>query len=131
MAAMKNECLLCGSEYDVCKMCARVAKMTPWRLDYDTPRHFQIHAIVKEIREGILTNEEAKAKLNELGVTAEEVAGFVPSAQDTLKPVLGFNKASVTFAASAAESAAEAPQEKPQFQGDNKKVKSFKGHSKR
>lgn len=133
MAAKKNECLLCGSEYEVCKMCARVAKMTPWRLDYDTPRHFQIHAIIKEIREGILTNEEAKEKLTELGVTPEEVAGFVPSAQDTLRPIIGTKKpANVLFAPKASEPVVEERKEQPQVQQEvNKKNKSFKGHSKR
>lgn len=86
MAKMSN-CLLCGSEYEVCKMCENVRVYTPWRLQCDTPRHYQIYnTLVADIRKGTLKNTEITDQINQLRLTAEEVKTFVPSVQETLMP---------------------------------------------
>lgn len=83
----KSNCLLCGSEYDVCKLCQNVIRSNPWRLSCDTPRHYQIYSIVLSFRDGTLKNAEAKEQLDRLKVTVEDIKGFVPSVQATLKPL--------------------------------------------
>ncbi len=87
--AKNATCLLCGTEYEVCKYCQRTRLYTPWKIDFDSPRHFQIYSIVTDIRNNILTNDEAKERLEHLNVTADEMMTFVESVQATLKPVLG------------------------------------------
>ena len=107
MAAQKSNCLLCGVEYEVCKLCTQVKRYYPWKIDFDSPRHFQIYAIVKDVRAGALTNEEAKERLDKLGVDADEVAGFVQSVQDTLKPIVGAPEPKVKVQAEPVQAAAE------------------------
>lgn len=106
----KSNCLLCGSEYDVCKLCQNVIRSNPWRLSCDTPRHYQIYSIVLSLRDGTLKNAEAKEQLDRLKVTAEDIKGFVPSVQATLKPL---------YAAPAKQEKAEKAQ--PNVKAENKK----------
>jgi predicted transcriptional regulator len=88
MAEGRARCLLCGKEYDVCRLCQQVTEYTPWKVHYDSPRHFQTHAIVKDIRSGILTSKEAKERLDNMRVAPDEVKTFVSSVRDTLEPVM-------------------------------------------
>lgn len=83
----KSNCLLCGSEYDVCKLCQNVINTNPWRLSCDSPRHYQIYSIVLSLRDGTLKDAEAKEQLDRLKVTAADIKGFVSSVQATLKPL--------------------------------------------
>jgi len=87
--AAKNisNCFLCGTEYEVCKMCRQVKEYTPWRQECDSARHWQIYTIVKELRKGILNADEAKERLDYLKVDLNEIKTFVPSVQATLSPL--------------------------------------------
>ncbi len=87
MAKKNGTCLLCGTKYEVCKFCQRTKVYYPWKIDFDTPKHFQIYAIVTDLRNDVLKPDEAKERLDHIGVTAEEIANFVPSVQATLKPL--------------------------------------------
>lgn len=87
MAAKKSKCYLCGTEYEVCKLCRNVAEYTPWRRMCDSSRHFQIYMIVKDFRKGLLKEAEAKEQLANLQVNIDEVKTFVPSVQETLIPL--------------------------------------------
>ena len=106
----KSNCLLCGSEYDVCKLCQNVIRSNPWRLSCDTPRHYQIYSIVLSLRDGTLKNAEAKEQLDRLKVTAEDIKGFVPSVQATLKPL--YTEPAKQEKAEKAQSAAKADNKK-------------------
>lgn len=87
MATNMSNCLLCGAEYEVCKMCEKIKHYTPWRIECDSPRHWQIYATVKGFRKGILKADEAKEILVNLKVDVDEVKTFVPSVQTTLLPL--------------------------------------------
>lgn len=90
MAKMSN-CLLCGSEYEVCKMCENVRIYTPWRVNFDSPRHYQIYnVLVTDIRNGTLKDSEIADQIESFHLKEEEVKTFVPSVQETLMPF--FNK---------------------------------------
>lgn len=92
MAEVKATCLLCGKEYRVCKLCSATKRYTPWKIDFDDPRHFKIYAVVRDIREGTITAEEAKEMLDQLKVTVKEVKSFVPSVRQTLAPIMGISE---------------------------------------
>lgn len=122
--AKNATCLLCGTEYEVCKYCQRTRLYTPWKIDFDSPRHFQIYSIVTDVRNNILTNDEAKERLEHLDVTHDEVATFVESVQATLKPVLGIKDQPVKVEKIVV-------QDKPQAEVQpQKKSKSFRGRKK-
>lgn len=87
MAKNMSNCFLCGAEYEVCKMCSQIKHYTPWRMECDSPRHWQIYVIVKDLRKGLLKPDEAKEQLEQLKVTLEEVKTFVASVQETLLPL--------------------------------------------
>ena len=101
----KSNCLLCGSEYDVCKLCQNTIRSNPWRLSCDSPRHYQIYTIVLSLRDGTLKETEAKEQLDRLKVTAEDVKGFVPSVRATLNPLYAPVKQEKTEKAKPAEKA--------------------------
>lgn len=124
MSELNGRCLLCGTRYEVCRFCQRTKLYTPWKIDYDSPRHFQIHSIVKDIRENILTTDEAKERLEHLSVTPEEVLTFVSSVQETLKPVLGIKEKPVEIEKVVVQDESQT-EEQPQ-----KKSKSFRGRKK-
>lgn len=106
----KSNCLLCGSEYDVCKLCQNTIRSNPWRLSCDSPMHFQIYTVVLSLRDGTLKNAEAREILDRLKITAEDIKGFVPSVQATLNPL---------YAAPAKQEKAEKAQ--PNVKAENKK----------
>lgn len=86
MAQMSN-CLLCGSKYEVCKMCESIRQYTPWRVNFDSPRHYQIYnVLVTDIRNGTLKDSEIADQIENFHLTVEEVKTFVPSVQETLMP---------------------------------------------
>lgn len=126
MTERMSECLLCGKEYEVCKLCPRVREFTPWRIDFDEPRHFQIYAIVQDIRANTLTNAEAKESLDRLHVTRDEVLTFVPSVQATLLPVLDDGKK--VFTPKPVEPKVEEPEQPHKEKG---KINAFKGRNKK
>lgn len=95
MANKNGTCLLCGTKYEVCKFCQRTKIYYPWKIDFDTPQHFQIYAIVSDFRNDVLTSAETKERLEHMGVTVDDIANFVPSVQATLKPVFGIDEKSM------------------------------------
>lgn len=128
MTARKSTCLLCGQEYEVCKLCPRVKEFTPWRIDFDTPRHFQIYNVVQDLRNETLTNLEAKDVLDHLSVTPEEVATFVPSVRATLEPVVGSVKPKKAIVPKEEKTVEEAPK---QPQKETGKPSVFKGRNRK
>lgn len=87
MPKKMSHCLLCGNEYEVCRLCQNTIENNPWRLSCDSPRHFQIYMTVLSIRDNTLSQSQAKEMLDRIKVTADEIKTFVPSVQDTLLPL--------------------------------------------
>lgn len=80
-------CVVCGSEYEVCRRCPTTTRNTPWRVICDTPVHYQVYQLIQEIKMGILTNEDAKEMLAHINITKEDVESFLPDARDFLLPI--------------------------------------------
>lgn len=126
MSDRSSNCLLCGKEYEVCKLCPRTRLYTPWRLDFDEPRHFQIYAIVQDVRSNTVTDSEAKEQLDRLNVTVEEIKTFVPSVQATLLPVVGAKSVKIEQKVSEPEIVEEKPPQR-----EKGKIGAFKGRNKK
>lgn len=88
MANAKQKCLMCGTEYEVCRFCPTTIKFTPWRRLCDSPRHYQVYMLLQDIRAGVLTNDEAKDRLAYMKMGIDEVKELLPSVQETLLPLL-------------------------------------------
>lgn len=83
-----SKCILCGTEYEVCKLCKNVYAHTPWRMLCDSARHFGIYNCVLELRDGVTTPSEALEQFERINLTVDEVKTFVPSVQKVILPVL-------------------------------------------
>lgn len=68
-------------------MCESIRQYTPWRVNFDSPRHYQIYnVLVTDIRNGTLKDSEIADQIENFHLTVEEVKTFVPSVQETLMP---------------------------------------------
>ena len=80
-------CVICGSEYEVCRRCPTTTRNTPWRVLCDTPVHYQVYHIIQELKMGILKKEEAKEMLAHINITKKDVESFLPGVRDFLLPI--------------------------------------------
>ena len=62
---MKRSCWICGKDYDYCPHCKRAET---WKSTTCSTEHYQIHLILQELREGVLTKIEAKQRLKNIGI---------------------------------------------------------------
>lgn len=80
-------CIICGSEYEVCRACPTTTLNTPWRVLCDTPVHYQVYHIVQDIKTGIITGEEAKEMLARIRISKADIEGFLPGIKKILLPL--------------------------------------------
>lgn len=64
--ANERKCAICGKQYHYCFKCEKIAG---YRFYTDTPECYQIHVILREYREGVLTAEEAAKRFVNIGIT--------------------------------------------------------------
>lgn len=87
MAGKLQPCIICGTEYEVCRNCPDTTLNTPWRKLCDTPVHYQVYLIIQDIQGGRLTGDEAKQCLDRIGITQNDLVNMLPSVQSILNPV--------------------------------------------
>lgn len=80
-------CVVCGSKYEVCRLCPTTTKNTPWRVLCDSPVHYQVYHIVQDLKAKTINESEAKEMLENINITQTDVESFVPSVQDVLLPI--------------------------------------------
>lgn len=80
-------CIICGSEYEVCRACPTTTLNTPWRRICDTPVHYQVYMLIQDLRAGTVTKPEAKEMLIRLNVTKDKLDDFLPGVKAFLLPV--------------------------------------------
>lgn len=78
-----HTCKLCDSEYYSNDYYNKQTGES-WRDVCCNSLHYQIYTIVIGVRDNLITAEEAKTKLDELGVTKDDVLSFRENAQNIL-----------------------------------------------
>src|SRR5574344_892401 len=85
----KKLCTICGKEYAYCPTCERLGG---WKYYTDTPECFQIFMILSEIREGVITKEEAKTNFGHIGITSDyDYSNLIPAVADVVKDIVTDN----------------------------------------
>ena len=82
---MKNNCQICGKEYDCCPDCLRRGT---WKAITCCPEHYQIHHILREYREDILTAKEATERLADCGITDGMELNLLESVERDVKIII-------------------------------------------
>lgn len=89
--APNRTCITCGASYYFCN-CHHNADKYQWKMNCCTPLHFQIFITALDLRDGIIDEKEAKARLNNLGFKKSDLAWCTPSITDILSPVFKTRK---------------------------------------
>ena len=92
MANKRAACLICGEEYDVCRLCPSTAKYTPWRTLCDSVEHYKIYLLLSEYDGGVISKEDACEYLTKLKISEDEIETFIPSVKKTVKEILSCKK---------------------------------------
>lgn len=58
-------CSICGERYHVCNTCKSIKTLKPWRTITDTIDCYKIYMIIHDYKNGVLTKENARKKLDE------------------------------------------------------------------
>ena len=82
---MKNNCWICGKEYDACLSCKQI---NGWRRIVCSPEHYQIHQIISEYREGIITDKEAAELFSNIGITIDSELDLLPEITEHIKSII-------------------------------------------
>lgn len=78
-------CWVCGKQYHYCPHCEAIAS---WKAIACTPRHYQIHMILSEYREGVYNKEEAKAAFEHIGICEEDYDTLLESVTRDIKLIM-------------------------------------------
>ena len=65
MSKIKNICTICNTEYEYCATCKSVKTLKPWRTITDTIICYKIYMIIHDYKNGVITKENARKKLDE------------------------------------------------------------------
>ena len=82
---MKNNCWICGKEYDACTTCN---KINGWKKYTCTPEHYQIHQIISEHRSGIITDKEATELFANIGITTDSELNLLEGVARDIKAII-------------------------------------------
>ena len=82
---MKNNCWICGKEYDACLSCKQI---NGWRRIVCSPEHYQIHQIISEYREGIITDKEAAELFSNIGITINSELDLLGAVMRDIKDII-------------------------------------------
>lgn len=82
---MKNNCWICGKEYDACISCD---KLNGWKRYTCSPEHYQIHVIISEYKQGIITAKEATEQFATYGITADSELHFLDKINKRIKAII-------------------------------------------
>lgn len=82
----KYHCWICDKEYDYCPHCKRYETL---KSKTCSGEHYQIHIILQEFREGVLTKAQAKKKFNNIGIDKEsDFSNMIPAVAKDIKKIL-------------------------------------------
>lgn len=81
-------CKICGKGYHMCLSCRDYANLHPWQAHTDTGEHYKIFQILRGITNGVLTDAEAKERLET--VNLEGWQNFLPEVRDELDRIMKF-----------------------------------------
>lgn len=79
------ECIICGKKYKGCRTCEDRVEYNPWRRYADTPKHYQVFRVIKDINAEIITNTEAKEMLDNIGIGLADLDEFLPHVKSFLE----------------------------------------------
>ena len=83
-------CVVCGKGYHACDACDETKSFIPWRRITDTPEHYQVYLIIKQYRSGVMSKQQAKAMLSDIGVT--DTKEFKDDVKKVLREILKAEK---------------------------------------
>lgn len=82
----KYHCWICDKEYNYCPYCKRYET---WKSKTCSSEHYQIHIILQEFREGVLTKAQAKKKFNNIGIDNDyNFSKLIPAVARDIKQIL-------------------------------------------
>ena len=82
---MKNNCQICGKEYDCCPDCL---KRGNWRSIVCSPDHYQIVQILREYREGILSAKECVERFEFIGINSDSELNYIDAVNNKIKRII-------------------------------------------
>lgn len=82
---MKNNCWICGKEYDACLNCN---KTNGWKRFACSEEHYQIHQILSEYREGIINPKEATEMFEHLDIKADTELNLLEAITTDIKAII-------------------------------------------
>lgn len=84
-----KKCTICGDEYDYCGHCK---KRNSWKYYACTQQHYQIFIILREVREGIITEQEAGERLKSMHIKTKVL---LPSVAEVVEKYINETKRKV------------------------------------
>lgn len=89
MPEKNHNCIMCDNPYYYCETCN---KINSWRTICDTARHYQLYMIIKDYRDNYISIDEAKNRMNTIGITIEELNELTLENRDYLLNIFNYVK---------------------------------------
>ena len=83
----KNQCCVCGKEYEVCTSCQNIQNINPWRAICDTKEHYQVYVVIKDYNLKNITSAEAKKMLENINFDVKSISEYKANVQKSLKEI--------------------------------------------
>lgn len=83
----KNQCCVCGKEYEVCTSCQNIQNINPWRTICDTKEHYQVYVVVKDYNTKNITSAKAKEMLENINFDVNSISEYKANVQKSLKEI--------------------------------------------
>lgn len=81
-------CVICGERYNYCPNCSVTHS---WKFYTDTREHYQIYMILEELNCKACNAEEAKIRLNNIGVTSDtDLSNLKPNVAEQICKILNY-----------------------------------------
>lgn len=81
-----TRCLICGEKYNYCPNCANTHA---WKFYTDTHEHYQIYMIMQEYNVNPQNKEDARIKLENIGITADtDLSNLLPEVAKQIKEMV-------------------------------------------
>ena len=83
----KNQCCVCGKEYEVCTSCQNIKNLNPWRTICDTEEHYQVYVVVKDYNTKKITANDAKTMLENVNFDVNTISEYKDNVQKSLREI--------------------------------------------
>lgn len=78
-----RECQVCGRAYYFCN-CHFNSDKHHWKMNCCDPMHYQVFIVALDLRDGVISADEARERLSNIGFSAKDLSWCIPSIAEIL-----------------------------------------------